>query len=213
MTDLLTGAVLRSITAQELRAEMETPSPTGSQPGVNPGPGWQLNSRDGGPRPEVLIPDENHGTQIAPYILYDMDTESPEILATRGRGCTVHSRPLRACADPYPRPVFTRKQEFLFSRDEAFTPLVDRALQLEGDLTLIAEVQRYRGAQSRTQRYAARIASLKKDLDDARCDIRDSARHLARANAVNRLEPRVYHHLATDDHIDPQTYAIGHDTI
>ena len=75
--------------------EHATPMPTGPQPDVFPGPGWMDNWTETGTRHFFLIPHREE-VCIAPFIQYDFDTPYPELLATRGRGCTVHSKPLHA---------------------------------------------------------------------------------------------------------------------
>ncbi len=90
-----------------------------------------------------LIPNEGEGREVAPFIQVNGDTDYPKLMATRGRGCNVHTRALRAIPNPYSRPRFTRKEEFFFQDHKLFTPLVDWAIHLEGDSTLAAEVQRY----------------------------------------------------------------------
>jgi len=181
----LTDSILRDIEEED----RQTPSPEGQQPGVHPGVGWILNGRDTGPHPDVIIPDGNHGEQIAPYIQYDLDSGSPEILGTRGCHCTVHSTLLKARPGLYSRPFFTRKQQFTFQDQEVFTPLVDSAVRQEDDISLTAEVQRYRYHSHYVARLADRIGRLKTDLADARWEVRDSACHLTKAN--------VYEHVIT----------------
>ena len=91
--------------------EAQTPAPGGPMPGVHPGFGWFRNANEETGSPifrEYIIDD---GLEIiAPYYQLDMDTDSPELLLTHGRWCTVHSRTLKARKDPYPHPALTRKQ-------------------------------------------------------------------------------------------------------
>ena len=79
--------------------EHATPTPEGPQPGRFPGPGWRDNWDATGTRHFFVIPDGKQET-IAPFISYDLNCPFPELLATQGLGCTVHSRPLHARADP-----------------------------------------------------------------------------------------------------------------
>jgi hypothetical protein len=92
------------------RKEAQTPAPGGLMPGIHPGFGWFHNANKETRSPifcEYII---NDGLEIiAPYYQLDMDTDSPELLLTRGHRCTVHSRTLRARKDPYPRPALTHK--------------------------------------------------------------------------------------------------------
>jgi len=76
-------------------AEGRTPSPTGPQLGVLPGPGWKDNFDAIGMRHFFVIPDSDEDV-IAPFISYDLHTTFPELLATNRCGCTVHSCPLHA---------------------------------------------------------------------------------------------------------------------
>jgi len=101
-----------------------------------------------------LIPDEGEGREVAPFVQVDSDTDYPELMATRGHGCNVHTRALQAIPNPYPCPQFTWKEEFFFQDHESFTPLVDRAIHLEGDSTLAAEVQQYQNARQKSQNLA-----------------------------------------------------------
>jgi hypothetical protein len=93
-----------------------------------------------------------------------MDTDSPELLLTRGHRYTVHSRTLRACKDPYPHPALTRKQQYSFEADQPFSRLVDWALDQEEDDTLKAEVACYRVMTKRANCIANHIAALCEDL-------------------------------------------------
>jgi len=78
--------------AMNKEAEKRTSSPTGPQPGVLPGPGWKDNFNTVGTRHFFVIPDGEEDV-IALFISYDLHTTFPELLATIGRGCTIHSCP------------------------------------------------------------------------------------------------------------------------
>ena len=87
----------------EDREEVRTPTPNGPMPGVHPGVGWRRNMNDETGIPlflEYLIDDDLE--IIAPYFQFDMESDSPELLLTRGHHCSVHSCTLRARKDPYP---------------------------------------------------------------------------------------------------------------
>ena len=98
---LYEGSRQLDIACMNASAEEEhtTPTPDGPQPGVFPGPGWHDNWDATGTRHFFVIPDREQNT-IAPFILYDLSCPFPELLATQGCGCTIHSRPLHARADP-----------------------------------------------------------------------------------------------------------------
>jgi len=82
--------------AMDTDAKKRTPSPTGPQPGVLPGPGWKDNFDTISTCHFFVIPDREEDI-IAPFISYDLHATFPELLATNGRGCMVHSHPLYAC--------------------------------------------------------------------------------------------------------------------
>jgi len=167
-------------------AEGHTPSPTGPQPGVFPGPGWKDNFDTVGTRHFFVIPDSDEDV-IAPFISYDLDTTFPELLATNSRGCTVHSRPLHACPVGQHHTAISPKDELLLTSDMQFTDLVDWALKKEDDATLIGEVQYFRAHHSKTIQIARRIGTLKESLQTKRLAMYRSSERLAAANAIARV--------------------------
>jgi hypothetical protein len=161
-------------------------------PGVHPGVGWcrNLNDKTGNPIfAEYLI--DGDLEIIAPYYQFDMDSDSPELLLTHGRRCSVHSRTLRARKDPYPRPALTCKQRYSFDADQPFSRLVDWAVNQEEDDTLKAEVTRYRALNKRASRIANHIVALRVDLEDVAKQRFESVKALTDANAYYRIAPRV----------------------
>jgi len=89
--------------AREEEEEARTPSPTGPLPGVHPGPRWQVNFEDPGAHYMFQIPtDAPQRSEIAPYVMIDWNTTSPELLGTRGRGCPIHAKHLHAHVDEFP---------------------------------------------------------------------------------------------------------------
>ena len=56
--------------------------------------------------------------------------------------------------------MMTKKERFLFRTKQAFTPLLDRALELKGDVMLRAEVHRHRHFTMRAKWLARQIRSL-----------------------------------------------------
>ena len=152
-TDVVDALVQCDVDAQVARIAREeedkarTPSLTGPQPGVHPGPGWRVNFKDTGVHYMFYIPtDDAQRAEIAPFVMIDWNTTSPELLGMRGRGCPVHAKHLHACADEFPRPAFDRRQEFFFEERQTHSEGVDWAMQQEGDDTLRAEVVRNRAA-------------------------------------------------------------------
>ena len=97
-------------------AEKHTSSPTGPQPGIFPGPGWKDNFDTVGTHHFFVIPDGEEDV-IAPFISYDLHTTFPELLATNGHGCTVHSRPLHACPVGQHHTAISPKDELLLTKE------------------------------------------------------------------------------------------------
>jgi len=68
--------------AQEEEDKMRTPSPTGPQPGIHPGPGWHTNFEEAAIHHVFQIPSDDGRHEIAPYVMIDWNTTSPELLGT-----------------------------------------------------------------------------------------------------------------------------------
>jgi len=68
--------------AREEENEAQTPSPTGPQPNVHPGPGWRANFKDSTIRYIFQIPSDNGRHEITPFVMIDWATTSPELLGT-----------------------------------------------------------------------------------------------------------------------------------
>jgi hypothetical protein len=158
---------LALILKDEDHEEACTPAPGSPMPGIHPRFGWfhNTNKETGSPIFHEYIIDD--GLEIvAPYYQLDMDTNSPELLLTRGQRCTIHSCTLRARKDPYPHPTLTRKQWYSFKADQPFSRLIDWAIDQEEDNMLKAEVARYRAMTKRASCIANHIAALHENLAD-----------------------------------------------
>jgi len=178
--------------AREEAEEGRTPTPTGPQTGTHPGPGWAKNCEDHGINYVFLIPtDPPQRCEIAPFVTIDWNTASPELLGTRGRGYPVHSKPLHARADEFPRAAFDRRQEFFFADHQTHSDGVDWAMRQEGDDTLRAEVIRHRAMRSGVIRRARQVADLREQLADERIALAGSTYRLARANGYRRLRRHI----------------------
>ena len=158
-------AEVKTLEAKARGADTEgcTPSPTGPQPSVFPGPGWKDNFDAVGTRHFFVIPDGNEDV-IAPFISYDLHMTFPELLATNGRGCTVHSCPLHARAIRQHHIAISPKDELLLTQGAQFTDLVDWALKTKDDTTLQGEVQYFRAHHSKACQIAQCIGALKESL-------------------------------------------------
>jgi phage shock protein A len=87
--------------------------------------------------------------------------------------------------------MLTRKQEFSFAPHQPFSKLVDFAVAQEKDVSLTAEVHRYRRADDRLRRIARHMAKLREEVADVTHQKHLSAVALASANAFSRVAPRI----------------------
>ena len=178
------------VEAMNAEAEEQTPGPNGPQPGVYPGPGWKDNFTTTGTRHFFVIPDGDEDV-IAPFISYDLDATFPELLATNGRGCTVHSRPLHARAVGDHHSPISPKDELLLRKGTQYADLMDWALIKEDDVTLIGEVKYFRAHYEKSVQIACRIGTLKEALQAERAAMYLSSDRLAAANAITRLRRQI----------------------
>ena len=144
--------------------EHATLTPDGPQPGIFPGPGWRNNWDATGTCHFFVIPDGEQDT-IAPFVSYNLNCPFLELLATQGRGCTVHSQPLHARADPSVAqcPYGPNVEQFLVN-DMVHTDAVNWAAQQEDDATLLGELQYFCTHYSHSVRLAKRLGQLRKSL-------------------------------------------------
>jgi hypothetical protein len=82
--------------------------------------------------------------------------------------------------------------------------LVDEALDLKKDITLKAEVWRYRSARCALKKQAAHLGQLRRKFEDTQWELQDSLKALSRANTFKRLEPCIQYKVAIDDNIPLQ---------
>jgi len=127
--------------------------PAEPQPSTHPGPGWQDNFNAMGTCHFFVIPVGNEDV-IAPFIHYDLRNPFPELLATNGRGCTVHSCPLHAIPQTSCASVLSPRNKLFFHPDLELTRGVDWAVLQEDDPTLAGEVQHFRSHKKACDRLA-----------------------------------------------------------
>jgi hypothetical protein len=94
-------------------------------PWAHPSLGWRLNSSPCGLTFNIKVLNEIGELVTVPFYQVDLSALEPEILVICGCNCAIHTRPLHACADPYPRPMLTKKQALMFHEGQVYTPLVD----------------------------------------------------------------------------------------
>jgi len=179
-------------TIKELMEDKENraPSSTNPQPSTHPGPGWQDNFDASGTRHLFVIPlgDED---VIAPFICYDLRNPFPELLATNGRYCTVHSRPLHATPQTSRTFPLSPRNELFFHHDLELTEGVDWAVLYEDDPTLASEVQHFRSHKKACDRLTKHMGQLRESLEVERQALYRSSGRLTRANALGRLQRHI----------------------
>ena len=180
--------------AQEANAERQTPSPTGPQPGVHPGPGWIENWTETNTCHYFVIPDDEEDV-IAPFVCYDMTGPFPELLATNGRNCTVHSHPLHARADNQPRTPLSPRDELLFVDKLVYSSAIDYAVRQEEDPTLAGEIKHFRSHHKKATKLAQEMGCIHEALETERQALYRSSNRLAAANAPQRVLRHIGHTL------------------
>jgi len=187
-------------TIKELLENKENlaPSPTDPQPSTHPGPGWQDNFDATGTCHLFVIPLGNEDV-IAPFIRYDLCNPFPELLATNGRHCTVHSCPLHAVPQMSRASPLSPRNELFFHPDLELTRGVDWAVLFEDDPTLAGEVQHFCSHKKACERIARRMGQLHESLEVERQAFYRSSARLTGANAIGRLQ----RHINSSLHIAP----------
>jgi len=144
--------------------ENQVPPPAEPQPSMHPGPGWQDNFNATGTCHLFVIPlgDEDI---IAPFICYDLRNPFPELLATNGRYCTVHSRPLHAVPQTSRSSPLSPCNELFFHPDLELTRGVDWAVLYEDDPTLAGEIQHFQSHKKACDHLARRMGQLHESLE------------------------------------------------
>jgi len=170
--------------------ENRAPSSTNPQPSTHPGPGWQDNFDAKGTRHLFVIPlgDED---VIAPFIRYDLRNPFPKLLATNGRYCTVHSRPLHAAPQTSRASPLSLRNKLFFHPDLELTRGVDWAVLHEDDPTLAGEVQHFRSHKKACDRLAECMGQLRESLEVERQALYRSLARLTGANALGRLQRHI----------------------
>jgi len=172
--------------AWDADAENQTPSPDGPQPGVHPGLGWIKNWTATNTRHYIVIPNSEEDV-MALFICYDYSGTSPEVLATNGKGCQVHSCPLYARATGRSHSPYSPAQELLFHPNKQYTDLIDWAITNEDNQTLKGEVIRFRAHQTEATHIARCIGTLKEALQFEHLAMYQSTGQLLSTNAFARL--------------------------
>jgi hypothetical protein len=188
--------------------------------GVHPGEGWEDNLNPTKYSSIQVIDAEDmvfEGTRIshmAPFFRINLDhVPYPEVAVMDGLGCPIQVHPLCAEPDLYPKLLLTLKEEFLFADDQPSTTLVDHALVLEDDISLIAEVERYRAAKAEARSLANQMTNLKRKFDEVNWDVYDSVERLSAANAYNRIKPHVLYGVQPNECLSNEDIQKGLDQV
>jgi len=199
MTDYeeLTMVLYRQVSDQDVRInklmedkENQVPSPVAPQPSTHPGPGWQDNFDATGTRHLFVIPlgDED---VITPFIRYDLRNPFPELLATNGRHCVVHLRPLHAVPQNARSSPLSPRNELFFHPNLELTAGVDWAVLQEDDPTLAGKVQHFRSHKKACDRLTKRMGQLRESLEVERQALYRSSARLTGASALGRLQRHI----------------------
>jgi hypothetical protein len=97
----------------------------------------------------------------------------------------------------------------MFYDRECFTPLVNEALRMDGDVTLQAEVVRYRRAIAEVHSLASQLVSLKRKFDDVTWEVQNSGKRLAMADAYGRLKPHMLYGVQVTEDITDEDIQYG----
>jgi hypothetical protein len=152
---------------------------------------WINNLLEDRPLHEVVVPNSQGGVVMASLVSYDFNADSPEILARRHSTATTYSYPLHAQPKPYRCHRFLKRERHLFDPTARHTDLLTHAVRKEGDVTLRAEVHRYRAKYVESRQKARRLAILKKEYNDNCRMMNDSMIRLAQVDAYIRLTTRM----------------------
>jgi len=174
---------------KELTEDKENwaPSPVIPQPSTHPGPGWQDNFDAVGTCHLFVIPLGDKDV-IAPFIRYDLCNPFPKLLATNGRYCVVHLRPLHAIPQTTRSSLLSPRNELFFHPDLELTGGMDWAVLQEDDPTLAGEVQHFCSHKKACDHLAKRMGQLWESLEIERQALYRSSAHLTGANALGRLQ-------------------------
>jgi hypothetical protein len=179
------------------------------QPGMHPRFLWNENSVDRVFKfPQFTISDGDD-QYPAPFYHINMDNKYPTVSVTKGHNCPIQSISLHAQPHPYPKPLLTQKEEFVFHDGECFTPLINEALHMDGDVTLRAEVVRYQRAMAEVHSLTSQLVSLKRKFDNAMWDVQNSGKRLAMVDAYGHLEPHILYRVQATDNITAKDIEYG----
>jgi len=174
----------------EADKENQIPSPTDPQPSTHPSPGWEDNFTATRTCHLFVIPlgDED---VVAPFIRYDLRSPFPELLATNGRYCTIHSRPLHAVPQTSRSSPLSPCNKLFFHPNLELTSGIDWAVLHKNDPTLVGEVRYFRSHKKACDQLAKRMGQLWESLEIERQALYHSSARLTGANALRRLQRHI----------------------
>ena len=172
--------------AQEANTKRQTPSLTGPQPGVHPGPSWIENWTEINMHHYFVISDGKEDT-IATFVCYDMTGLFPELLATNGCNCTVHSHPLHTCTNAQPRIPLSPHDKLLFVDKLIYSSAIDYAVRQEDDPTLAGKVKYFHSYHKKAAKLAQEMGHIREALETEQQALYCSSDYLATANAPQHI--------------------------
>jgi len=89
-----------------------------------------------------VIPDDDQDV-ITPFVCYDIDGPFPELLATNGHNCTIHSCPLHAHTDVQGCTPLFPCDKLLFIDKLLYSSTIDYAIRQEDNPTLMGKVKHF----------------------------------------------------------------------
>lgn len=178
------------IEAIEADKENQTPSLTGPQPSIYPGPGWQDNFDARRTCYFFVIPAGNKDI-IAPFVLYNLDNPFPKLLTTNRCSYTIHSCPLYAQPQTSHISPLLPCNELFFHHDLELTRGVDWALLAEDDPTLAREVQHFHLYKKACDHIAKQMGQMRELLEVERQALYCSSAYLTGANAFGCLQYQI----------------------
>ena len=144
--------------------------------------GWIENWMEMNTCHYFVIPDGKEDI-IATFVCCDMTGPFPELLATNGHNCTIHSCPLHAHADTQPCTPLSPHDELLFVNKLVYSLAIDYAVRKEDDPTLASEVKYFRSHHKKAAKLAQEMGHIYEALETERQALYHSSDCLATTNA------------------------------
>ncbi|KAF8264689.1 hypothetical protein EI94DRAFT_1805457 [Lactarius quietus] len=132
---------------------------------------------------------EHEGRRVPAHYVRVRMLNNPEVFGTMGRYSPIYRGDIHAepCRDMGPAAEYNREELQYLRADFRGRRQVDEALARLGDISLAAEVRRYRASQEVIKELEAAIKKLEDDIFVHVDRSRHSAAWLGRAHAIRRI--------------------------